>query len=77
MGQGDATAISAMLKQLFPRAVISDDALSALVPVLEEIGGYRSHQIRSLFERQGFLIQEWDKMRRDRVTIREDVEPVP
>jgi 2-hydroxy-3-keto-5-methylthiopentenyl-1-phosphate phosphatase len=51
------------------RTVMSDDALSVLVPVLEDILGYDRIQIRTLFERQGVLIQEWDRVRTDWLTI--------
>jgi hypothetical protein len=48
---------------------VSDDALSVLVPVLEEIVGYPRAQIRSLFERQGAVIQEWGRASTDWITI--------
>ena len=51
--------------------MISDDALSVLVPILEEIAGFGPSQIRSLFESQGLVIQEWDRVRTDWLTIRE------
>ena len=47
------------------------DALSVLIPVLEDILGYNRNQIRALFERHGVLIQEWDRVRTDWLTIRE------
>lgn len=53
------------------RTVISDDALSVLVPVLEEIAGFGPSQIRSLFESHGLVIQEWDRVRTDWLTIRD------
>ncbi len=56
------------------RTVLSDDALSVLVPILEDIVGWRDPSlVRSLFEAHGFQIQEWDKVRTDVVTIRESV----
>ena len=55
--------------QIARRTVISDDALSVLIPVLEEIGGCTPAQIRRLFEQHGVLIQEWDRVRTDRLTI--------
>ena len=58
------------IAQIAKRSVLSDDALSVLVPVLEDIVGWDSVRIRSLFESQGFLIQEWDKVRTDWLTIR-------
>ena len=56
--------------QIAKRTVISDDALSVLVPMLEEIAGFGPSQIRALFEDQGLVIQEWDRVRTDWVTIR-------
>jgi HAD superfamily phosphoserine phosphatase-like hydrolase len=55
------------------RTVLSDDALSVLVPVLEDVVGWTDPAtIRALFEARGFLIQEWEKVRTDSVTIREN-----
>jgi hypothetical protein len=51
------------------RTVMSDDALSVLVPVLEDILGYDRTRIRGLFEQRGVLIQEWDRVRTDWLTI--------
>jgi HAD superfamily phosphoserine phosphatase-like hydrolase len=57
------------------RTVLSDDALSVLVPILEEIAGWDAVAIRSAFESQGLLIQEWDKVRTDVLTIGEIILP--
>jgi hypothetical protein len=51
--------------------VLSDDALSVLVPILEDVAGWDSASIRLLFESNGMLIQEWDKVRTDWLTISE------
>jgi 2-hydroxy-3-keto-5-methylthiopentenyl-1-phosphate phosphatase len=56
------------------RTVLSDDALSVLVPILEDIADWDAARIRSLFETYGLLIQEWDKVQTDFLTIREDVD---
>lgn len=53
------------------RTVLGDDALSVLIPILEEIAGWDAIAIRSFFESQGLLIQEWDKVRTDVLTIGE------
>ena len=53
------------------RTVMSDDALSVLIPVLEDIMGYDRPRIRGLFEQHGVLIQEWDRVRTDWLTIRD------
>jgi HAD superfamily phosphoserine phosphatase-like hydrolase len=76
VNRGDGLTIAASearhIAQIARRTVISDDALSVLVPVLEEIGGYDRMQIRALFEAHGLLIQEWDRVRTDWLTIRGD-----
>ena len=72
-GEGFTIAASEAreISQIAKRTVISDDALSVLVPILEEIVGFGPAQIRALFEREGFVIQEWDRVRTDWLTIRE------
>jgi hypothetical protein len=50
--------------------VLSDDPLSVLVPILEEIAGWGRPQIRALFEAQGLVIQDWDRAHADWLTIR-------
>jgi 2-hydroxy-3-keto-5-methylthiopentenyl-1-phosphate phosphatase len=53
------------------RTILSDDALSVLVPVLEDVVGWRDPaRIRELFETHGLEIHEWDKVRADFLTIR-------
>ncbi len=58
------------ITQIARRTILSDDALSPLVPVLEEIAGWNGSRIRALFEAHGFQVQEWDKVRTDALTIR-------
>ena len=53
------------------RTVLSDNALSVLVPVLEEIGGWSPRAIRGLFESYGLTLQEWEKAHTDWLTLRE------
>jgi 2-hydroxy-3-keto-5-methylthiopentenyl-1-phosphate phosphatase len=75
VNRGDGLTIAASealrIAQIARRTVISEDALSVLIPVLEEIVGYEPSQIRQLFERHGVLIQEWDRVRTDWLTITE------
>ncbi len=52
------------------RTVLSEDALSVLVPVLEDIVGWDQTQIRAFFESHGFVLHDWDKVRTDSLTIR-------
>jgi hypothetical protein len=47
-----------------------------LVPILEEVVGLDAAGIKALYESHGFVLQEWNKVRTDVVTIREtDVAP--
>ena len=55
------------------RTVLSDDALSVLIPILEDIVRMDAGGIRALFESHGFVLQEWDKVRTDSLTIRQAV----
>lgn len=75
VNRGDGFTIAASeareVAHIAKRTIISDDALSVLVPVLEEIAGFGPSQIRSLFESQGLVIQEWDRVRTDWLTIRD------
>jgi phosphoserine phosphatase len=75
VNRGDGFTIAASeareVAHIAKRTVISDDALSVLVPILEEIAGFGPSQIRSLFEDQGLVIQEWDRVRTDWLTIRD------
>jgi len=67
-----------LLAPIAKRSVLSDDALPLLVPILEEIVGWRDPvQIRSLFRTHGLLIEEWDKVRTDFLTIRSTGLAVP
>ncbi|GAC1446347.1 MAG: hypothetical protein NVSMB56_04160 [Pyrinomonadaceae bacterium] len=58
--------------QIAKRTVLSDDAFSVVVPILEDIIGWDDPtKIRALFESYGFVIDEWDKVRTDSLTVRE------
>ena len=53
------------------RSVLSDNALSVLVPILEDIAGWQPPQIRELFASYGLALQAWDKIRTDWLTFHE------
>jgi hypothetical protein len=59
------------LAQIAKRTVLSDDAVSVLVPILEDIVGMNATEIHALFESHGLVLQEWDKVQTDLLTIRE------
>jgi hypothetical protein len=49
--------------------VLSEDALSILVPIMEEILQWNAYQVRSFFEEQGFILQEWEKVQADTLSF--------
>ncbi len=51
------------------RTVLSENALSVLVPVLEDILKWDAQRIRDLFESHGISLQDWEKVRTDRLTF--------
>jgi len=57
------------------RTVLSDNAMSALVPLLEDVLRWDSAQIRRFFATRGLMLREWDKMRTDLLTIEESAHP--
>ena len=57
------------------RSVISDSALAILVPILEEVVRWDAAKIRALFEDKGLLIQQWDKVQTDVLTIVPNASP--
>jgi hypothetical protein len=73
-GEGFTIAVSETrsIMEVAQRTVLSDDALSVLVPILEDIAGYDPQAIRALFEANGLVIHEWDRVRTDWLTIRAD-----
>jgi 2-hydroxy-3-keto-5-methylthiopentenyl-1-phosphate phosphatase len=58
------------IAQIAKRTVLSDDALAVLVPILQDIAGWNSMQIRAFFNTGGFALQDWDRTRTDWLTIR-------
>ncbi len=49
--------------------VLSDNAFSIMVPVLDQILDWRAGEIRELLERNGLTLQAWEKARTDHVRI--------
>jgi predicted HAD superfamily phosphohydrolase len=58
------------------RTVLSDNAMSVLVPVLEEVLRWDSVRIRRMFASQGLTLREWDKTRTDMLTIQDSALPI-
>src|SRR2546429_5918370 len=59
------------LAQIAKRTVLSDDAVSVLVPILEDIVGMDADGIHTLFESRGLVLPDWDRVRTGLLTIRE------
>jgi len=57
------------ITQIARRTILSEDALSVLIPILEEIAQWDGIKIRALFSSEGFVIREWDKVRTDSLII--------
>ena len=74
VNEGDGLTIavseSRCVTQIAKRTVLSENALSVLVPILEEVAHWTQPQIRGFFESRGFLVQEWARMRTDVLTLR-------
>ena len=64
-----AVAENKYLAPIAKRSIISDNALAILIPILEDVGKWNSVDIREVFEAKGFLIQQWDKVQTDLLTI--------
>ena len=58
------------VSQIAKRTVLSSNALAVLAPILEDIVGWKRLRIRQFFESYGMLIQEWDSVRTDWLTLR-------
>ncbi len=70
-GDGFTIAVSEnkQLARIAKSTVLSDNAFSVLVPVLDQLFGWRPPQIRSLFETHGLTLRDWEKARTDRVIV--------
>lgn len=51
------------------RTVLSENACSVLIPIMEDLFHWDSVKIRAFFESQGLTLQEWDKVRTDSITL--------
>jgi phosphoserine phosphatase len=65
-----AVSESPHVSQIAKRTVLSSSALAVLAPILEEVAGWERYRIRGFFEANGMLIQEWERVRTDWLTLR-------
>jgi phosphoserine phosphatase len=72
-GDGFTIAVSEnrQLARIAQSTVLSDNASSVLVPVLDQVLGLRTAEIRALLESTGLMLDDWQRDRTDRVLIRE------
>src|SRR6185503_3356937 len=64
-----AVSENRLLARIAQSTVISENAFSVLIPILERIVGWRSAEIREFFESRALHLHEWEKARTDRVTV--------
>jgi 2-hydroxy-3-keto-5-methylthiopentenyl-1-phosphate phosphatase len=65
------------ISQIAKRTILSSNALAVLAPILEDVVGWDRLRIREFFESYGLLIQEWERVRTDWLTLRSAGSPPP
>ena len=66
-----AVSENKQLARIAKSTVLSENAFSIMVPILDQLFHWRSRDIRELFEGYGLALSEWEKDRTDRVKISE------
>jgi predicted HAD superfamily phosphohydrolase len=69
-----AVSEAKFISRIARRTVLSDNAMSVLIPVFEEVLRWDSAKIRRFFTTRGLTLREWDKMRTDMLTIEDTTE---
>jgi phosphoserine phosphatase len=72
-----AVSENQQLAHIAKSTVLSDYAFSVLVPILDQLLGWRIGQIRALFESNGLTLMEWERARTDRVLVGDAPIPTP
>ncbi len=67
-----AVSTSPYLGHISKRTVLSDNALSILIPILEDIIGYPEQKIMDFFSKLGIPILEWNRARVEWVDLEEE-----
>jgi HAD superfamily phosphoserine phosphatase-like hydrolase len=65
-----AVSENTQLARIAKSTVLSDDACSVMVPILDQVLGWSSARIRAQFESSGLTLHEWERARTDRITVR-------
>jgi phosphoserine phosphatase len=71
-----AVSEAKLITRVARRTVLSDNAMSVLVPMLEKVLRWDSARIRRLFASYGLTLLEWEKMRTDMLTIQDTADSV-
>ena len=71
-----AVSENKQLARIARSTVLSDDAFSVMVPILDQVLGWNSSAIRALFESNGLTLHEWERARTDRITVRSVASPI-
>jgi len=66
-----AVSENKQLARIAKSTVLSDNAFSIMVPILDQLLHWRTGSIRDLFESYGLTLNEWERDRTDRVKISE------
>jgi HAD superfamily phosphoserine phosphatase-like hydrolase len=66
-----AVSENKQLARIAKSTVLSENAFSIMVPILDQLLHWRTGDIRELFESYGLTLNEWEKDRTDRVKISE------
>lgn len=66
-----AVSENKQLARIAKSTVLSENAFSIMVPILDQLFHWQTGDIRELFERYGLSLKEWEKDRTDRVKITE------
>jgi HAD superfamily phosphoserine phosphatase-like hydrolase len=66
-----AVSENKQLARIARSTVLSENAFSIMVPILDQLLHWRARDIRELFESYGLTLNEWEKDRTDRVRISE------
>jgi phosphoserine phosphatase len=71
-----AVSEAKFIARVAKRTVLSANAMSVLVPVLEKVMNWNSSEIRRFFRSYGLTLLEWDRMRTDILTIQDSTAQV-
>lgn len=72
-----AVSEAKFITRVAKRTVLSDNAMSVLVPLMEKVMNWDSAKIRKFFASHGLTLLEWEKVRTDMLTIQESAEAMP